>query len=347
MMKSKEEPMENPKSIYERSVVIDMTCPAAVKDRILRDYRDGGLTAIAVTAGYGMKVPRRTPLRHTEETMAMWTERIRTRDDLVLVTSVKDIYRAKSEGKLGIILHFQGTRPFEGEIKNIGMFYKTGLRVCQLCYNVKDLAGCGCTVEEDTGLTEFGGLVVAEANRLGVLVDCAHTGAKTTLDAIDASSSPVIISHGNARAVHDNDRNLNDDVVKAIAKNGGVIGINGFPSFVSKSFRPSLDEFIDHIDHIVRLAGVEHVGLGIDYFEYQAAYCNTLLAKFVYRYLLAGGAWNSSNYAPPPWHYPQEIETPLHLGTLSDGLSRRGFSPENIASILGGNILRVYGQVWK
>jgi microsomal dipeptidase-like Zn-dependent dipeptidase len=89
------------------------------------------------------------------------------------------------------------------------------------------------------------------------------------------------------------------------------------------------------------------VGLGIDYFEYQAAYCNTLLAKFVYRYLLAGGAWNSSNYAPPPWHYPQEIETPLHLGTLSDGLSRRGFSPENIASILGGNILRVYGQVWK
>jgi len=339
--------MEDPKSIYSKSIVIDMTCPAAVKDRILDDYRAGGLTAIAVTAGYGMKVPRRTPLRHTRETIGMWNERIASRDDLVLVTSVEDIRRAKADGKLGIIYHFQGTRPFEGDIRNVEAFYKMGLRVCQLCYNVKDLAGCGCTVAEDTGLTEFGGQVIAEANRLGVVVDCAHTGARTTLDAVAASKSPVIISHGNARAVHDNDRNLKEDVVKAIARNGGVIGMNGFPTFVSKSTRPSLDEFIDHIEYIVRTVGVEHVGLGIDYFEYQAAYCNIFLAQFVYRYLLAGGAWNSSSYAPPPWHYPAEIETPLELGNIAAGLSRRGFSQENIEAILGGNILRVYGQVWK
>lgn len=339
--------MEEAKSVYEASIVIDMTCPAAVKRKILRDYRDGGLTVIAVTAGYGMPMPRRTPLRHTEETIALWNERVKNSDDLVLVTSVEDIRKAKAEGKLGILLHFQGTRPFEGDLKNIERFYKMGLRVCQLCYNVKDLAGCGCTVKDDTGLTEYGGQVVAEANRLGVLVDCAHTGAKTTLDAVEASKAPVIISHGNTRAVHDNDRNLADDIIKAIARKGGVIGMNGFPTFVSPSFRPSLDEFIDHIDHVVRLVGVEHVGLGIDYFEYQAGYCNTLVAKYVYRYLLKTGAWNEANYASPPWHYPAEIETPRSLGKLAEGLKRRGFSDENISAILGGNILRVYEQVWK
>ena len=147
--------------------------------------------------------------------------------------------------------------------------------------------------------------------------------------------------------MHANDRNLKDDVVKAIAKKGGVIGLNGFPSFVSKSRRPSLDDYMDHIDHIARMVGVEHVGLGLDYFEYQADYSSRLKATIAYYYLLLTGAWNASNYASPPWYYPEGIETPKKLGNLTEGLLRRGFSPKDIALIFGGNIMRVYEEVWK
>ncbi len=93
--------------------------------------------------------------------------------------------------------------------------------MCQLCYNAKDLVGCGCAVENDTGLTEYGETVIGEMNRLGIVVDCAHTGYRTSMEAIEASKSPVIISHGNTRAVCINRRNIEDDLIKAIVKNGG------------------------------------------------------------------------------------------------------------------------------
>jgi len=339
--------MDDPRSIYEKAIVVDMTCPAAVMENILRDYRKGGFTVIAVTAGYGMRMKKYGPMEHTLRSLGMWLERIRASEDFVLVTSVEDIHRAKREGKLGILFHFQGTRPLEGDLNSLEAYYRMGLRVLQLCYNVKDLAGCGCTVMDDTGLTDFGRAVVAEANRLGVVVDCAHTGTKTTMDAIEASTAPVIISHGNAKAVHPNDRNLSDELIQAIANKGGVVGLNGYPCFVSKSPRPTLDEFIDHIEHVARVAGIDHVGIGNDYFEYQDGYCDLRTARMVYRYLLFTRAWNSKNYAPPPWYYPHDIEHPDSFGNLAAGLLRRGFSPEGIEKILGGNILRVYQQVWK
>ena len=148
--------MDDPRSIYEKAIVVDMTCPAAVMENILRDYRKGGFTVIAVTAGYGMRMKKYGPMEHTLRSLGMWLERIRASEDFVLVTSVEDIHRAKREGKLGILFHFQGTRPLEGDLNSLEAYYRMGLRVLQLCYNVKDLAGCGCTVTDDTGLTDFG-----------------------------------------------------------------------------------------------------------------------------------------------------------------------------------------------
>lgn len=95
-----------------------------------------------------------------------------------------DIFKAKKERKLGVIFHFQGTTPFEDEINSVEPYHRLGVRMCQLCYNDKDLVGCGCAVEDDTGLTEFGGQVIKEMNRLGIDIDCAHTGYKTSMDAI-------------------------------------------------------------------------------------------------------------------------------------------------------------------
>lgn len=219
--------------------------------------------------------------------------------------------------------------------------------MCQLCYNEKDLVGCGCAVDNDTGLTPFGADVIGEMNRLGIVVDCGHTGYKTTMDAIAASSSPVVISHGNAKAVCNNRRNCEDDLIRAIARNGGVIGFNGFPGFVADRTRPSMDDLLNHVDHLVKIAGPENVCAGIDYFEYQAGVADDETAGQVYDFLLETGAWNREDYPAPPWYYPEGIEMPEKLENLTIGMHKRGYTEDEIKGILGLNMMRVFKSVWK
>jgi len=333
-------------AIHQRSIVIDATCPLATLENHLEHYRRGGVTAIAATVGYG--TPGIGNIQFTMKTLATWFKRFEENQDrLMLITSAEDIISAKKENKLGIIFHFQGSLPLEDDLNIIGVYHRLGLRICQLCYNTKDLVGCGCAEKEDTGLTEFGVKAVHEMNRLGIVVDCAHTGIKTTLDTIEASQSPVIISHGNARAVCQSKRNLGDDVIKAIASNGGVIGINGFPRFVCETGIPDLDDYINHVDYLVNLVGVDHVCIGMDYFEYQAGVVDDPTAKVVYDYLLESGAWSAEDYPPPPWNYPKGIELPDKMANLTRGLLERGYDEDGAAKILGGNILNVFREVWK
>lgn len=338
--------MSEAEKIHQESILIDATCPVASIDQCHSQYLQGGATAIAATVGYGVE-----GLGHLDFTMknlAKWFDWFRddTRN-LLHITAIEDIYRAKKEGKLGVIFHFQGTLPFEDDIKTIELYHRLGVRMVQLCYNAPDLVGCGCAVEEDTGLTEFGGQVIAEMNRLGIVVDCAHTGHKTSLDAIEASSYPVIISHGNAKAVHNNHRNLEDELIQAIAKNGGVIGFNGFPGFVADKPRPTLDDLLDHVDYMAKLVGVEHICVGIDYFEYQHGFVDNETATAIYNMLLESGAWNTKDYPAPPWYYPESIEMPDKLQNLTIGLHKRGYSREDIQGILGMNLIRTFEQIWK
>ncbi len=332
-------------AIHARAVVIDATCPLAVKEEYLDNYIRGGVTVIAATAAYGQ--PELGTLAFTMKTLGTWFERLRRNPDrLLLVRSVDDILRAKKEGKLGIIFHFQGTLAFEDDLNTIELYHRLGLRVCQLCYNTQDRVGCGCAVDEDTGLTDFGKSAIREMNRLGIVVDCAHTGYRTTLDAIAASEQPVIVSHGNAQAVFDSKRNLPDDIIRAVAENKGVIGINGYPGFVSGKTEPTLDDFLDHVDHMVRTAGIDHVCIGMDYFEYQAGVADDATARLVYDYLLGTGTWKPGEYPPPPWHWPCGIDMPEKFGTITRGLVDRGYSESDIQKILGRNLMNVFGKVW-
>jgi membrane dipeptidase len=188
--------------------------------------------------------------------------------------------------------------------------------------------------------------VIAELNRLGIVVDCSHTGYQTTMDAIEASAKPVIVSHGNVKAVCDSVRNLRDDQIKAIAAKGGVIGMNGFPAFVAKKTRPTLDDLIDHVDYIEKLVGVKHVSVGIDYYEGQAGVADDTMAKTAYDHVVRAGIWNPRDYPPPPWYYPQGIEMPDKLPNLTEALLRRGYSEQDVRGILGLNLIRVFKEVW-
>ncbi|HBV98381.1 MAG: hypothetical protein JL50_20085 [Peptococcaceae bacterium BICA1-7] len=338
--------MINGKELHEKAILIDATCPLATIEKYLQNYREGGATVIAATVGFG--IPQIGTLQFTMHNLGQWFDRFRNNPDkLLLVTSVEDIYRAKRENKLGVIFHFQASLPFEDNINNIEIYYRLGVRVCQLCYNTKDLVGCGCAEDTDTGLTPFGEKVIAELNRLGAVVDCAHTGYRTTMEAIEASRAPVIISHGNARALCDTRRNLPEDIIKAIAKNGGVVGINGYPAFVANKARPTLDDYLNHIDYMAKLVGVEHICIGMDYYEYQAGVMDDDTAKMTYDFLISSGAWKPEEYPSPPWHYPEGIEMPEKLCNLTTGLLKRGYSKKDVEKILGLNIIRVFREVWK
>jgi len=271
----------------------------------------------------------------------------RERDDILIVERAGDVRRAKREGKLGLVLHCQGTAIVEDDLDLLDAYRAAGLRVVQLCYNRRNLFGDGASERSDGGLSHLGLALVDRLNALGLLVDCAHTGERTSLDAIERSSAPVIVSHANARAVHDNRRNVTDGLIRAVAASGGVVGTVGFPAFLTWEGQPSLDRFIDDIAYKADLVGIEHVGLGIDYYEGQHPVEPDDVALARYRQRIEQGVWREEEYPPPPYRYPVGIETPRTLPALTLRLMERGFDETEVRRILGLNWLRVYETVWQ
>src|SRR6185312_8173998 len=199
--------------------------------------------------------------------LGAWLHLISQRNDLLLVKKAKDIAAAKSTGRLGLIFHFQGADPVENDLNLVDVYKEIGVGMIQLTYNVKNRVGDGCEERTDAGLSRFGVDLIKRLNDARIVVDCSHTGYRTTLDAIKYSTRPVVFSHANPRMVHGSPRNIVDDQIKAVADTGGLVGMNGFPAFVAKRRKPTLDDFIDHMDYCVDIIGVDHVALGIDYYE--------------------------------------------------------------------------------
>lgn len=328
------------KSVHESAIVIDAVCPLLMDQRHLALYRSGGATAVAPTVGGSENAE--TALR----TLGRWIKRIRTGDDLLLVRGAADIEAAKRERRLGIILHFQGTDPIEDDLDLVDAYKGIGVGMIQLTYNVKNRVGDGCEERTDAGLSRFGLDFIKRMNEARVVVDCSHTGFRTTMDAIEASKRPAVFSHAGALAVHPSPRNITDEQIRAVAATGGLVGVVGFPPFVSASPRPSLDDFVRHIDHMVNLTGIDHVALGIDYFTGQHPIAADAVAAALYQRLIDEGRWSPKAYTPPPYYYPAGIETPEGLPNLTHRLLQRGYGIEDVKKIMGGNWVRVFREVW-
>lgn len=326
-------------SLHKDAIVIDSTCPLAKDRQHLELYQRGGCTAMAPTVGgfHGAA--------QTMGDLGRWLDLFRKRSDLLHVKRADDILTAKKTGRMGIIFHFQGTEPIEADLDLVDAYKETGVGVIQLAYNVKNRVGDGCEERTDAGLSKFGLKLIERLNRAKVIVDCSHTGYRTTLDAIEASSAPVIFSHANAFAVHPSPRNIKDDQAKAIAKTGGVIGIVGYPAFVAATTRPTLDQLIDHAAYYADTIGIDHIGIGIDYFLGQSGIADDESARRTYEELQSSGRW-SQGYPPPPYYYPKDLETPDKFANITAALLKRGFSEADTRKILGENWVRVYRAVW-
>ncbi|MCA8052362.1 dipeptidase [Burkholderia arboris] len=327
--------------VHDAAIIVDAVCPLSSDGDHLDRYRNGGVTVVTPTIAAGGDTAVTTFKK-----LAFWQNLLKSRPELLEIRTAADIRTAKESGRLGILLAFQGADAIEDDLELIDAYKQSGVGIIQLTYNRPNLLGSGCEVANDEGLTEFGRKAVARMNEARVIVDCSHTGYRTTLDAIAASSAPVIFTHANPYAVHPIRRNIKDEHIKAAAATGGVIGVAGYPPFVSNKTKSSLDDLIAHITHIAELVGVDHVGLGLDYFTGQDGIMPIAQAMATYDFLIKAGVWSADNYSPPPYFYPEGIETPDKLGNLTAGLLKRGFSEVDVTKILGGNWLRVFEVVW-
>lgn len=233
------------------------------------------------------------------------------------VANYGDLARAKREQKIGIVMGMQDANHLRS-LDDVDAFYAMGQRLTQVTYNSANRLGAGCMVANDRGLTKFGTAVVAKMNDAGMAIDVSHCGEKTTLDTIAASTKPVLITHSNCKALARVPRCKTDEAIIAAAKKGGVIGVTGVRHFVKAGDPVTIEDALDHYDHAVKIAGMEHVGLGSD-FDLDGRGPNADIAGL-----------NRSD----------------RVFQLTDGLIRRGYTDDHIRMILGGNFQRALQQIW-
>lgn len=281
------------KELHANSIVIDGTCPLGRKREYLDWYAQGGVTVSVVTVG---GIWTHVNAGETLRALGGWLNYISERPNLRLIRTSEDIRIAKREKKLGILFHFQGTEPLEASVDLVDAYHALGVRMIQLTYNLKNRVGDGCEERTDCGLSRFGIDLIKRMNARRMVVDCSHTGYRTSMDAMEVSSAPVVISHANSKAVYDCPRNIPDDLIKACAATGGLVGIVGFPGFVDATMRPTLDAYIAHIDHVADLVGIDHVAISTDFYEGMERVTSPEEATRYYEQSVATGRWSAAGY---------------------------------------------------
>lgn len=250
------------------------------------------------------------------------------------ITNFRDIEKAKIDGKIGLILGMEGAESIGNDIELLKIFYILGLRMLTLTHVLRNYVGDGAHFFPQKegkvgGITDFGVKVIEEANNLGIVIDVSHLNDPGFWDVMKFTKNPIVASHSNCRALRNHPRCLTDDQIKAVIDNGGVIGMNSASIFVDDK-NPDLDHLLNHLDHIVKLGGIQNVGLGFDFCDYALKYLDAeSLAKL-------------PNVEPVKGLYGDK-----DVPNLTKALVDRGYSEKEIELILGKNILRVFKEVWK
>jgi membrane dipeptidase len=259
-------------------------------------------------------------------------------DQFVRVTRARDLEMLRTSSKTGIIPGLQNSEHFRTP-DDVAMFYKLGQRVSLLTYNSQNRIGCGSTERHDCGISDFGAAIIGKMNEVGMLVDVAHCGDLTTLEAFEVSKRPVAITHSNCRALVNHVRCKTDEAIRRMAASGGVMGITGVRMFVRGEEPTTIEHIVDHVDHVARLVGVEHVGIGSDSdlqgYDDLPADQNAKLR-----------AYYKQSYAFREKLDIEGFDHPRKIFDLTEALLRRGYGDADITGILGGNFRRLLGQVW-
>ena len=292
----------------------------------LKRYSDSGVNFVSLNIGMDMD---------SFETIMQVLARFRSyitshSESYNLALTVKDILEAKEARKLAIAFDLEGSEPLLGNLNMISFYYELGVRQMLLAYNKDNFASGGC-MEGHIGLTDFGRDVIREMNRVGMVVDVSHIGYQATMEAFETSTKPVIFSHSNPNALREHARNISDEQIKACAKTGGVVGINGIGDFLGGT---SSELIVENIEYVMNLVGPKHVGIGLDY----------VVDKQELIDYIEG---HPDVFPPEKFKDYLSFVEPEQFPEFTEILYQKGYSEQIIRGILGGNFLRVAEKVWK
>lgn len=326
-------------SLHNDAIVID-GCSFFSKGWDAR-LEKAGVTALQMTVAWPWDDSRQAIPRYQE-----YYEITSNEPRLHIVETTEDIRRCNNNGHVGFILGSQNAQMLDDDPGMVEVFQRLGVRVIQLAYNVRNYLADGCLEPSNAGLSRLGKTVIKEMNRVGVQVDLSHVGERSSFEAIDVSDKPCIISHANPKARLENPRNVTDDLMKACAQAGGVVGLTPYApiNWTGGENPPSIDDFIGHVEYAAQLIGVDHISFGTDSEATPGAYppkiTKTLARDFP-------DASIGLRNAHPDVKKSVGFESMEALPDVTDKLLGRGWKDEDIRKFLGENLLRVYRQNWE
>jgi membrane dipeptidase len=323
----------NARPLHDSLTVIDGLIISRWSRRVFEDMRKGGLTAANCTCSVWDN------FTETMRNIAEWNRFFRDNADLIMpVRTTADIARAKKAGKTGVILGFQNVSAFEDQIGYVQLFKDCGVGIVQMAYNTQNLIATGCYESVDRGLSDFGHEIVAEMNRVGILCDLSHVGSKSSEDVIRASKKPVCYSHVCPSALKKHPRNKSDDEIRFIADRGGFVGVTMFPPFLAKGNQSTVADYVATIDHVIKIAGEDQVGIGTDFTQDQD--------KAFFDRLTHDKGYARELVVFEPIQNPEGIRTIGEFPNLTRAMEKAGWPERKIRKVMGENWVRVLNEVW-
>jgi membrane dipeptidase len=337
--------------LVKRSTVIDMLSPLTLNfpkqakwfadpesftSADIQPFKDSGINVFHIAIGLGGPEAYLETLKF----FSSWNGFIAGQDEhFMRIDSAADLDRVKASGKIGILLGLQNSDQFRNPA-DVDFFRALGQRVSQLTYNSRNLIGNGSTERRDEGISDFGSVIIERMNKVGMAVDVSHCGDRTTLDAFEISKKPVLITHSNCRALAPgHPRCKSDEAIKKVGAAGSVFGITGVRMFVKNDEPTTIEDVLNHFDHVAKLIGPEHLGVGsdIDLYGYDA------MPPELNKRLRAG---YKGSYGFREKIDIEGLNHPKRMFDLTEGFIRRKYSDKDIEGILGGNFKRVLSQIW-
>lgn len=272
------------------------------------------------------------------ELLARYQSVVARQPGLVTATRADDIRCARQAGQQAVFFQLE-PQAIGRRLERADLFYGMGVRAMLLTFNTRNFVGDGCGEDTDAGLSRFGRRLVDHLNALGILIDLSHCGVRTSLEAIAASKAPVLFNHTGARALNPSCmRLITDEQIRAVAGKGGLVGVSAIPNQLSSKPEQGIQDLLEHVGYIVRMVGVEHVAIGLDNtFHDQVAMHRKMAVERSEEFKRMGMTLVAN--------FMYGIESPLEWKNIIRGLVSRGYSDEEIGKIVGGNALRVIGEV--
>ncbi|MDA4117066.1 MAG: dipeptidase [Thaumarchaeota archaeon] len=341
--------------IYGKSIVVntnDSTKYYAWPVYFPRLYQ-GGITSSFVTVvhptGEGLPPPiYEATFRIVAHWVDFWNKLLLSLgpDKVQRATTVKDIKKAKKEKKIAPVYMLQGANSIE-ELGLVNTLFQMGIRIMGLTYMRRNYIGDGCMERNPSGLSKYGIQVVEEMNKVGIVVDLSHVGYRTTMDAIETSKNPCTFSHSNPMALREAVRNATDDQIQALAAKGGVMGITSPWWFLPTSYgkRPEVDDYLDAMEYVIKLVGIDHVAIGLDISAPEGRRKEDVKQLNAYFPDLTEASGGKFDVWPVKRRYANGLDAHTAL-PIAKGLVVRGYSDQDIQKVLGLNWLRVFEKVW-